>query len=116
VEIVQLKKLRQEQGKTPAKSAHKNMYIDSEKGQGCGCESRGDERHAWLKIGFTAKLVSPFGFAKLYAKRVLLFCETNWPFRKISCFVKQLVSHVLLFLIQNETACFACFAILFTKF
>jgi hypothetical protein len=57
-----------------------------------------------------------FCFAKLDAKRVSLFRETNWPFRKISCFPKQPVSHVLLFLIRNETAHFACFAIFFTKF
>jgi hypothetical protein len=53
---------------------------------------------------------------KLDAKRVSLFRETNWPFCKISCFAKQPVSHVSLFLIRNETVLFACFAILFTKF
>jgi hypothetical protein len=49
-----------------------------------------------------------FCFAKLDAKRVSLFRETNWPFREtasFACFVifntKQSVSHVSQFFSQN---------------
>jgi hypothetical protein len=54
-------------------------------------------------------------FAKLAAKRVLLFREPNRPFRKISLFMKGSVSHVSLFL-QNEIAHWALFVTCFAKF
>jgi hypothetical protein len=43
-----------------------------------------------------------FCFVKLDAKQVLLFCETNWLFREISCFAKQPVLHVSLFLVRSS--------------
>jgi hypothetical protein len=43
-----------------------------------------------------------FCFAKFGAKRVSLFRKTNWLFRKISCFAKQPVSHVSLFLVRSS--------------
>jgi hypothetical protein len=43
-----------------------------------------------------------FCFAKLNAKRVLLFRETNWLFRKFLCFAKQPVLPVSLFLVRSS--------------
>jgi hypothetical protein len=43
-----------------------------------------------------------FCFAKLGAKRVSLFRKTNWLFHEISCFAKQPVSHVSLFLVRSS--------------
>jgi hypothetical protein len=43
-----------------------------------------------------------FCFAKLDAKRVSLFRETNWLFHEISCFAKQPVLHVSLFLVRSS--------------
>jgi hypothetical protein len=43
-----------------------------------------------------------FCFTKLYAKRVLLFRETNWLFCEILCFAKQPVLNVSLFLVRSS--------------
>jgi hypothetical protein len=51
----------------------------------------------WVNSRVSSETRFAFCFAKLDAKRVLLFRETNCPFREISCFAKQPVLHVSFF-------------------
>jgi hypothetical protein len=53
---------------------------------------------------------------KLYAKRVLLLQETNWPFCEISLFTKLLVLHVSFFQYETKQLDFACSTPCFAKF
>jgi hypothetical protein len=58
--------------------------------------------HDSVIIRVSSKTRFAFCFAKLDTKRVSLFRETNWLFREISCFAKQPVSLVSLFLVRSS--------------